>query len=110
MFGSSPTPNMATGGYRFLPVDTANDFSPGPHTPHGKTLLSKNLGQLNLPPEEWATEVKELNGQLVECLEQLYEREEELEEQRSTVSSLEENLVRDVVLLTRYLENLGPII
>ena len=38
-------------------------------------------------------EVKELNGQLVECLEQLYEREEELEEQRSTVTSLEENLV-----------------
>ena len=94
MYGSSPIPNMATGGYRLQPVDTANEYSPGPHTPHGRTLLSKNLGQLNLPPEEWATEVKELNGQLVECLEQLYEREEELEEQRSTVSSLEENLVR----------------
>ena len=66
---------MATGGHRLLPVDTANEYSPGPHTPHGKSLLSKNLGQLNLPPEEWATEVKDLNGQLVECLEQLYERE-----------------------------------
>lgn len=110
MFGSSPTPNMATGGYRFLPIDTANDFSPGPHTPHGKTLLSKNLGQLNLPPEEWATEVKELNGQLVECLEQLYEREEELEEQRSTVSSLEENLVHTVILLSRYLKTVRYIL
>ena len=65
----------------------------GPSTPHGKTLFAKNLNQMNLPPEEWALEVKELNGQLVECLEQLYEREEELEEQRSTVASLEENLV-----------------
>jgi hypothetical protein len=32
--------------------------------------------QMNLPPEEWADEVKDLNGQLVECLEQLFEREQ----------------------------------
>lgn len=69
----------------------------GPNTPHGKSLFVKNLNQMNLPPEEWALEVKELNGQLVECLEQLYEREEELEEQKSTVTSLEENLVSDQI-------------
>ena len=69
-------------------------YSAAPTTPHGRTLLAKNLSHLNLPPEEWAQEVKDLNGQLVECLEQLYEREEELEEQKSTVNSLEENLVR----------------
>lgn len=81
---------------------------PGPVTPHGRDLLSRNLGQMNLPPEEWALEVKELNGQLVECLEQLYEREEELSEQKGTIASLEENLVSRVSCLlhvdgTRYL-------
>ena len=64
-----------------------------PMTPHGKKLLSKTLNQLNLPPEEWAEEVKNLNVQLIECLEQLYERESECEEQRNTISSLEDNLV-----------------
>jgi len=65
----------------------------GPATPHGKQLLAKNISQLNLPPEEWTEEVKDLNGQLIECLEQLYEKEEELEEQRGTISELENNLV-----------------
>ena len=64
-----------------------------PVTPHGKTLLNKTLAQMNLPPEEWAEEVKDLNGQLVECLEQLFEREQELDEQRGVVAALEENLV-----------------
>lgn len=86
---------MATGAYGLLPGGMAyNDYPAGPTTPHGKILLTKNLGQMNLPPEEWALEVKELNSQLVECLEQLYEREAELGEQRSTLGSLEENLVR----------------
>ena len=64
-----------------------------PATPHGRALLSKTLANMNLPPEEWATEVKELNGQLIECLEQLSEREQECEEQKSTVSTLEDNLI-----------------
>jgi septal ring factor EnvC (AmiA/AmiB activator) len=38
-------------------------------------------------------QVKDLNSQLIECLEQLYQREEELEDQRNTVNSLEENLI-----------------
>jgi hypothetical protein len=65
----------------------------GPATPHGKNLLAKNLSQLKLPPEEWAQDVKELNGQLIECLEQLYEREEEVEEQRGIIDNLEDNLI-----------------
>ncbi|CAM9286438.1 unnamed protein product, partial [Ectocarpus fasciculatus] len=64
-----------------------------PMTPHGKQLLSKTIGNLKLPPEEWTDEVKELNAQLIECLEQLYERENELYETRGVVSSLEEALV-----------------
>lgn len=65
----------------------------GPTTPHGKQLLTRNLSQMNLPPEEWAHEVRDLNGQLVECLEQLYEREQELEEQQATIEGLEDTLV-----------------
>jgi hypothetical protein len=84
---------LMTGGMAY------NEYPAGPSTPHGRTLLTKNLGQMNLPPEEWALEVKELNAQLVECLEQLYEREAELGEQRSTLGSLEENLVSHPALL-----------
>lgn len=65
----------------------------GPNTPHGKQLLSSNLNQLNLPPEEWAVEVRDLNCQLVECLEKLYEREQELEDQNAVVAGMEEQLV-----------------
>ena len=78
MFG--PGPNMMT--------------MTGPMTPHGKTLLNRNLSQMNLPPEEWAAEVRDLNGQLVECLEQLYEREQELEEQHVAIEGLENTLVK----------------
>jgi outer membrane murein-binding lipoprotein Lpp len=64
-----------------------------PSTPHGKQLLTRNLSQMNLPPEEWASEVKDLNAQLVECLEQLFEREQELEEQQQQIIGLEDTLV-----------------
>ena len=65
----------------------------GPQTPHGKTLLNQTLQQLNLPPEEWAMDIRDVNSQLVECLEQLYEREKELEDQRSSLEAMEDNLV-----------------
>ncbi len=77
------------GGGMFGP---SSGFAP-PSTPSGKQLLSKNLSQMNLPPEEWAQEVKELNGQLIECLEQLFERERETEEQQSVIAGLEDTLV-----------------
>ena len=65
-----------------------------PATPHGKTLLNKTLVNLGLPPEEWAVGVKELSAELIECLEQLYERETELRESSGTISTLEDNLVK----------------
>ena len=37
-----------------------------PATPHGRNMLTRTLAGFNLPPEEWADEVKELNGQLIE--------------------------------------------
>lgn len=64
-----------------------------PNTPHGKVLLNKTLTQMNLPSEDWVDEVKEINGQLVECLEQLHERELELSEQHAITSTLEESLM-----------------
>ena len=65
----------------------------GPATPHGRSLLQNTLTQLNLPPEEWALDVRDLHTQLVECLEQLYSREQELEDTNSIVSTLETQLV-----------------
>lgn len=64
-----------------------------PATPHGKQLLNKTLNNMRLPPEEWADEVRDLNAQLIECVEQLYERETELNDTKDVISNLEENLV-----------------
>ena len=64
-----------------------------PNTPHGKALLNKTLTQMNLPSEDWVEDVKELNGQLVEVLEQLQEREAELNEQHTITIGLEDKLV-----------------
>ena len=77
------TPFGMTGGVAYA----------APYTPAGQALLNKSLQQMNLPNEDWVEEVKQLNGQLVEALEQLHEREMELEEQQVVTSALEENLV-----------------
>lgn len=51
---------------------TPGAHSPGfvslnpPTTPHGKNLLQKTLANMNLPPEDWVDEMKDLNGQLIE--------------------------------------------
>lgn len=70
------------------------DVPATPYTESGKALLSRTLAGLNLPPEEWADEVRDLNGQLVECIETLFEREAELNEQSAVARDLERNLVR----------------
>jgi hypothetical protein len=73
-----------------------------PATPQGKNLLQKTLANMNLPSEDWVDEMKELNGQLIEwsvfsvshslstfsifSLEQLFERESELQQQRGEIS------------------------
>lgn len=82
-----------------------------PATPQGQSLLQKTLANMNLPAEDWVDELKELNGQLIEryfyfiftyfilfflnniylfisnkkisiSLEQLFERETELQQQK----------------------------
>lgn len=60
---SSYTPNMATGALNATGGFSAGPGYPpvGPNTPHGKMLLTKNLNQMNLPPEEWALEVRTLH-------------------------------------------------
>jgi hypothetical protein len=56
-----------------------------PATPQGRNLLQRTLANMNLPSEDWVEEMKELNGQLIECLEQLFERESELQQQKGPV-------------------------
>ncbi len=72
------------------PVPTA---MAGPQTPHGKAMMHSAINQMNLPPEEWAGDVRDLHAQLIECLEQLFDREQELEAQSGIVAGLEESLV-----------------
>jgi hypothetical protein len=64
----------------------------GPATPHGKQLLSTTLHSMNLPPEEWTNDIKEVTGYLIETLEQLYEREQDLETQKALIRNFEENV------------------
>lgn len=52
----------------------------------GKEALRWHLRRLNLPPEEWADEVRDLNAQLVEALEQLRARELELDEHEELIT------------------------
>jgi hypothetical protein len=51
------TPGYGGGGYMAMQT---------PSTPHGRTMLTRTLAGMNLPPEEWAEELKDLNGQLIE--------------------------------------------
>eukprot|EP00981_Chlorochromonas_danica_P012527 scaffold5121_cov223-Ochromonas_danica.AAC.5 len=85
------TPRMGRGGMPFY-VGTPGAPSAGPATPHGKQLLQNTLYNMHLPPEDWAVDVRELNTQLIECLEQLYEREEELSGQKQVLSDYEAHL------------------
>lgn len=64
----------------------------GPQTPSGKSLLSDSVHTLQLPPEEWAVEVKDLYAQLVECLETLFERDYELQASKELVDTYERSL------------------
>jgi chromosome segregation ATPase len=63
-----------------------------PNTPGGQAMLSKQLNALSLPPEEWAEEVRELNGQLIEALEQLSDREKELDDHEELLRRYEGHL------------------
>lgn len=52
----------------------------------GKEALRWQLRKLNLPPEEWAEDVRNVNAQLVEALEQLRAREMELDEHEELIA------------------------
>lgn len=65
-----------------------------PQTPQGRALHTQQVTMRGpLPPEEWADELNDLNGQLIECLEQLFEKEEELQHQQELLGSMEGSLV-----------------
>ncbi|CAN0356155.1 unnamed protein product, partial [Ectocarpus sp. 12 AP-2014] len=57
----------------------------GPKTAQGQEALRWQLRRLNLPPEEWAEDVRNINAQLVEALEQLQAREAELDEHEELI-------------------------
>ena len=80
-------------GRDFNQLSLTQTIGSGPLTPHGKQLLNQTIHHLNLPPEEWAMDVRDVYSQLVECLEQLYEREQELEDSKSALEAMETSLV-----------------
>ncbi|CAN0391545.1 unnamed protein product, partial [Discosporangium mesarthrocarpum] len=70
-----------------------------PPLQQGREFLRQNLRGLNLPPEEWAEEVKNLTCQLVAALELLREREAELDSHEELIGRYETHLaeIRDRV-------------
>eukprot|EP00903_Cladosiphon_okamuranus_P020140 g18493.t1 len=64
----------------------------GPKTAKGQEALRWHLRRLNLPPEEWAEDVRDVNAQLVEALEQLHAREVELDEHEELIARYETHL------------------
>ncbi|CAM9519595.1 unnamed protein product, partial [Hapterophycus canaliculatus] len=58
----------------------------------GQEALRWRLRRLNLPPEDWAEEVRDVNVQLVQALEQLQEREAELDEHEELIIRYETHL------------------
>lgn len=80
----------------WTPMGASGNFIGGymlPATPTGSQLHTRAISAMNLPPEEWADEVKNLNAQLIESLEQLYEREQELEDQQTFIAAQEDSMV-----------------
>lgn len=57
-----------------------NLIARAPHTADGKAMLKKTQQLMALPPDEWADEVRELQEQFIECMEELSAREGELNE------------------------------
>ncbi|CAM9878181.1 unnamed protein product, partial [Ectocarpus sp. 8 AP-2014] len=79
------------GGVPAPATGSAEEFSEkpqqqgGPKTAQGREALRWQLRRLNLPPEEWAEDVRNINAQLVEALEQLQAREAELDEHEELI-------------------------
>ena len=64
-----------------------------PSTAQGKAFLQANLLQLNLPPEEWTSDVIRIYKQLIQCLEEIYIRDEELDENKRLIDTMETTLL-----------------
>jgi chromosome segregation ATPase len=64
-----------------------------PKTKLGQELLQIELLKLNLPSEEWVGDVKKVYGQLIECIEQLYEKDQEIVQQQSVIETIEKSLM-----------------
>ena len=65
-----------------------------PYTTRGQQFVQSNILQLNLPPEEWSDDFKRLHAQLIECVEQLFEKEQELIENQNIIKNIENTLVQ----------------
>jgi len=97
--GMGPNPAQTPGNNPTTPMNATVNFGntvkfpmKTPNTPGGQAMLSKQLNALSLPPEEWAEEVRELNGQLIEALEQLSDREKELDDHEELLRRYEGHL------------------
>ncbi|CAM9748610.1 unnamed protein product, partial [Scytosiphon promiscuus] len=74
------------------PLQQPEEQPRGPQTAQGQEDLRWRLRRLNLPPEDWAEDVREVNVQLVQALEQLQEREAELDEHEELITRYETHL------------------
>ena len=50
----------------------------GPKSPSARIMQARQVASLQLPPEDWADELAGINGQLIESLEELAAREDEI--------------------------------
>lgn len=74
-----------------------------PMTPSGKQVHRKSLASMALPGEPWVEEVNNINAQLIECLEELAKKDDEVcvaVEQRAPPSTTD--LTRALLLLSRH--------
>merc|ERR1712166_874971 len=49
-----------------------------PKSPSARIMQARQVASLQLPPEDWADELAGVNGQLIESLEELAQREDEI--------------------------------
>ena len=72
-----PTPAVDQVGMTPMSKTIATSYA-HPKSPSAKLLHEQTIASLKLPPEEWADELAGINGQLIESLEELAQRDDEL--------------------------------
>ena len=63
-----------------------------PKSPSAKMMQQIQVASLQLPPEDWADELSSVNGQLIESLEELAAREDEIKELTSQLQNVQGKL------------------